>query len=98
MSMDDGFQSLSLQIGPGQTARIQQHLLNISSQGIAVPKPEVEDFMPAKKKALQVERRERMVNTRNPMWHAHVIGVFRFELEFEKGAGSLAHKSVPFAS
>src|SRR5215467_6008183 len=39
-----------------------------------------------------------MINSRDPLRHAHVIGVFRFKLELEEGAGSFAYKPVSFAA
>src|SRR5689334_2404553 len=98
MAADDGFQPLSLKIGPGQAPRIQQSFLYISSQRVAVPNAEMEDLVSPEEKAFEMKSREPMVNACDPLRHAHVVGVFRFELEFDEGARSIAYQAVSFAS
>jgi len=58
----------------------------------------MEDLVSSEKKAFKVEWRKRVVNPRDPLRHAHVIGVLGHELELEEGARSFAHKAVSLAS
>lgn len=53
---DCRFHPFSLNIRPGQAARVKQHLPNIIRQVIPVPDPKVKDLMPAEEQAFWVKR------------------------------------------
>jgi hypothetical protein len=42
-----GLEPFSFNVRPGKTTRIEQHLPNVISEGIPIPRPEMEDFVPA---------------------------------------------------
>ena len=63
---------------------IQQHFPDILREAIPVPNSEMKDLVPAEKQTFQVESRQGMVDPGYPLWHPHVIGVFRFEQKFQQ--------------
>src|SRR6185437_12763503 len=73
----------ALNIRAGKRAPIEQHFLEVSGQSIPIPDTEVEGLVPAKKKPMGAQRRDRVVHACEPLRHPHVIGVFRFEEKFE---------------
>jgi hypothetical protein len=80
-------QPFSFDIGPGKSARVEQRFLKISGEGIPVPDAEMEWLVCAQKELFGAKGRDRVVEPRQPLWHAHVIGILRFEQELEKAAG-----------
>ena len=73
------FQIVFLPIGAGKGARVKQHFANIVGQGIPVPHSEMVIPVPAQKKALQVERSRKMIDSSHPLGHPMVVGVVRLE-------------------
>ena len=51
-------------IRPGKGARVEQHLLDVSGQGIPVPNPEMEGFVSSQEDVFGTQGRKGMVNAR----------------------------------
>ena len=79
MTADHGLEAFALDIRPGKTTAVEQHFLNVASEGIPVPDAEMEGFVSPEKGAFEAEWRESMVKPGEPLRHAHVIRVLRFE-------------------
>ena len=87
MTSDDSLQPFTLDVGPGKSLRVKERVLKISGEGIPVPDPEMERLVPAQKELFGSDGRDRVVQPRQPLWHAHVIGVFGFEQELKQPVG-----------
>ena len=77
MASHYGFDALSVQIRPGKRPRVEQHFPNVFGEGIPVPDPKMVVLVPAEEEALEVQRREEMIDPGHPLGHAVVVGVFR---------------------
>jgi hypothetical protein len=87
MASHDGFKALLFDVRPGKGQRIEQYLLNILGKRIPVPKPEMQQLISTEKDSLQVERREKMINTSNPLRHSIIVCVFGFAQEPKEQSG-----------
>ena len=87
MALYHGLDPFSFDIRPGKTARVEQHFPNVSSEGIPVPDPEMEDLVPSEEETFEAQRRENMVHAGHPLGHSHVVGVFRLEQKLEQSPG-----------
>src|ERR1700722_4310571 len=98
MPFYDVSNGLRVYIGTRQRSRIQQHFADVICKLVAVPDSKVKDFMAAQPETLEVKRREQVVDLGDPLRHAVIIGVFRFEGELEKfpakGAAHSAHAAI----
>lgn len=87
----------SVDIRSAETARIEQHLPNVLSETIPVPDPEVEDLVPPEEEPFEVQRRQNMVRTSDPLGHAHVACVLGLEQKLEGSPGGRAGKTPPIS-
>src|SRR5208283_2745040 len=87
------FQRLGIKISPGEGSRVQKHFLHVFGKRIAVPDAEMVVLVPAEEKALEMERRQKMIDLGGPLGHPVVVGVFSFKRESvvtaKNGAGKL---------
>src|ERR1039458_5025468 len=81
MAADDCFDALPLQVRTGKRARIEQHLLDVICQTVAVPDAVVVHLVSPQEETLQLQRRERMIEPGEPLRHSVVIGVLGLECE-----------------
>src|SRR5688572_1990935 len=77
----DPFERVAIDIRPGESAGIQQHLADVAGQRVAVPQPEMVELVPPEKEAFDVQARKRAVDPGQPLRHAVVVGIVRLEFE-----------------
>ena len=54
VTVDHRLEAFSFDVRPGQRARIQEHVANVSGQDIAVPDAEVMELVPAEEEPFEV--------------------------------------------
>src|SRR3989442_13594140 len=81
VTCDDLFQPGPIQVWSIPGHRIEKDLLQVLGQFIPVPDAEVIKLMPTEKQALEVQRGENVVQPCQPVGHAMIICVLRFESE-----------------
>src|SRR5713226_7363086 len=69
------FEVLLLPVGTGEGARIEQHFAKVAGKEVPVPDAEMVVLVPAQKKALQVERSQKMIDSGHPLGHPVVVSV-----------------------
>jgi hypothetical protein len=88
-----GFKRISFEVRPGKSARVKEHFLNVFGEPVPVPDPKMVILVPAEEKALEMERRHKMIDLGRPLRHPVVIGVFGLKREIvvtaKHGAGKL---------
>src|SRR4051812_22831079 len=82
MSLDYVLYRLFLKIGTRKGQRIKQHLPNVTGELIAIPHPEMQEFMTAKPQPLQMKWRQKVIDLCNSLRHSVVVGVLRLECKF----------------
>ena len=75
-------QSRSVNVRPGAGTRVQQNFLHITGELMTIPSAEMTEFLATQKKSLKPEWRETFVNSRQPVGHPVVVGVFGFGQKF----------------
>src|SRR5690349_16564267 len=80
---------LAIEIRPRQSLGIQEHIPNISGEGVPIPNSEVVELVPAEKQPLQVQPRKQMINLGDALRHSVVIRVFRLKREFKQRTNDL---------
>ena len=80
----DGIETFSFDMRPRETARVEQHFSNVTSEDIPVPDAKMEDLVSPEEETFEAQRRESVVNPSDPLRHSHVIAILRFEQELEK--------------
>jgi hypothetical protein len=84
-------ETISFQVRPGKSSSVQQHLPDVFGESIAIPDPKMGELVPAKKEPFQVQRREHMIDSSDPLGHPVVIRIFCFDRKFDQ---SLRERSV----
>src|SRR5207248_4716080 len=84
MALHHGFDSLSLKVWPRKCPMVEQHFPNVFGEVITVPNSEMGELVSPQEKAFKMQRRNTMVDSRQPLWHPAVICVFGLERELEK--------------
>lgn len=74
--------------------RIEQHLLNVGRQSIAIPDPKMIKLVPAEKESFGVEGRKRPVDGGSPLGHTVVVGVFSLQRKIQKASYSLGAPTI----
>ena len=62
MTVHDLFETVAIPVWSRKSSRIQQYVLQIFGQCIAIPDPKMGEFVTAQKEPLQVEPRQQMVD------------------------------------
>src|SRR5688572_15021883 len=97
MTLHHGLDTFALYIGSRKAARVQQHFTNVVGEGVPVPDPEMEHFMPPEEHSFETQRRENMVHAGEPLGHSHVVGVLRFEQKLEQAVVGCGNKPSVFS-
>ena len=79
----NAFDASRLQIRARKRPGIKQHLLDIFCENCSVPIPKMKQLVPPQPKPFKMERREKMIDLGNPLWHAVVVSVFGLECELQ---------------
>ena len=86
MPLYDRFDAFPVEVRPRQSPGIKQHLSDIFSKCVAVPHPEMSEFVPTEEKPLKVKAREHVIRPGDPLRHPVVVRVFRFESKLEESS------------
>ena len=62
VAIDDGLNAVPLKVGPRKRPGIEQHLADVFGKSVPVPDPEMNEFVAPEKEALEMQRRQTMVN------------------------------------
>lgn len=74
-----GLDPFAFDIGPRETAWIEQDLPNVRGKGISIPDSEMEDLVPPEEETFEAERRKSWARAGGPLGHSHIEGVLRLE-------------------
>src|SRR5437879_2531943 len=98
----DSFESACLEIRPGKTARIEQHVPDVAGERVPVPDAEMVELVPPEEQSFETEGREEMIDPGHPLGHPGVVGILGLEEELEHAAVSsrreMSAASVPTAA
>src|SRR5947207_12556217 len=73
------FKVILLPVGAGEGTRIEQHFAKVPGKEVPVPDTKMVVLVPAKKKALQVERGNQVIDLGHPLGHPVVVSVIRLK-------------------
>ena len=81
MAFEYLFQGVRTKVRSLQREGVKQYLLQVVRQLVAVPDPEVSDFVPPKEQLFDVKRCKDAIEPCQPLRHPVIIGILRFKSE-----------------
>src|SRR5271167_486080 len=80
------FHCLPLNVWPAQATLVEEHFAHIVGELVAIPHAKVAELVPPQKQALDLQRRERMIDARQPLRHAVVVRILGTKRELLEAA------------
>jgi len=84
VALHHSFEPFALHVRSGECAWIEKNFPYIFSQIVSIPDAKIEDLVSTQKQTFPAKKRDGMVDTRQPLRHPHVVGIFRLKRELEK--------------
>src|SRR5208283_3603702 len=69
------FYAASLEVRPREAPRVKQHFPNVLREPVPVPDSEMVVLVPAEEQALEMKRRQKMIDLGCPLGHPVVVGI-----------------------